>query len=128
METDHKLALELVIAGRDGVNCDHDEVPNCAILCPIAYASKACQTQSGDTATLNGKHLAYGTALKVHSLLFCQGSIHNHRPQTIGGNGQHGCSNIITVVAVHHAAHSSVECVHFIQAWSSAIHNRLVMP
>ena len=38
--------------------------------------------------------------------------------KTIGGNVQELCSKIIMVVAMHHALHSPVWCVHFIQVWS----------
>ena len=49
---------------RKCMNYEDDEVPDNVTLHLIACASKSCPVQSSDTATLNGKHLAYYMGLK----------------------------------------------------------------
>ena len=48
--------------------------------------------------------------------------------QAIGGNSQQRHQGFFTVVTVHNAAHSPVQCAHIIQAWTGSIHSTLVDP
>ena len=49
---------------------------------------------------------------QVPSILFCQGSMHHHRPHATSGNNQQGHGLAVPEFTVHHAVHSPVYGAH----------------
>ena len=64
---------------------------------------------------------------KVPSLLLCDRSEHNHRPQTTSSNIQKRCSNTVTETMINSTQNTPIKSQDHIKAWTRFIHSRLAL-
>ena len=102
---------------RKGMNCRWEKVPDNTALFPTKFTSKTLSITEWWYSNIVWEDLGITTwSGEIWPSLLCQGSKHNNRSQTIGGNAQQGCHNPVTAAAatMHNAVHSPIQCAHII--------------
>ena len=101
---------------REGVNCGHDEVSD-NVTAQLLLPVKPYPAQSASTTTLKGRHWVYCMGLKNFITTAFLRRYMISMTKMIGDLGQQRCCDIVILVAMYHAVHISVQCVHILQNW-----------